>query len=95
MDAGAIEHRPILVQTVLMETIANQTELKQVHNGVANVITESLEKTMMLDQKIMAYDERIADIEKIIQATLPLPPTPVTRAGPSLPPPPQTSPAAQ
>jgi hypothetical protein len=49
MDAVAAEQHTIVLDVLMMETMANKTELQQICNCVAKVITEELSQTELLD----------------------------------------------
>jgi hypothetical protein len=79
---------PVFLKTLLMQTTANRKLLLDIKEGVARVIQEATEHSVILRMKITACDEIINDIKKMISEA----DSSSTPPPDSFPPPPPASP---
>jgi hypothetical protein len=72
MDAAAssASQDTIVLDTLMVKTISNKTDLQKIRTGVDKLITEALAQAAMLDNKIKACDELIVDLQQMLQMTL-------------------------
>ncbi len=64
-----IDHGPLVLQTLMQQTIENQQELVEIRAGVQTIITEAFATRALLDNKIDACDKLIVDIEHMMNMT--------------------------
>jgi hypothetical protein len=72
MGQYIIDHGPFVLQTLMLQTMENQEELVEIRTGVQTVITDALDTTALLDNKIEACDRLralIVDMDHVIDTT--------------------------
>ena len=68
--ASSASQDTIVLDTLMVKTISNKTDLQKIRTGVDKLITEALAQAAMLDNKIKACDELIVDLQQMLQMTL-------------------------